>query len=181
MSEDLFTNEKYQCKDKIYRKKINCEYWSVDSNTCKASCSLKHINPSDANCFICTERKKLLNVVIQPLTIEATTKYVKAETSQIFQGKVKEEIFEKRKNICLSCDKRKNIQPEAESIGWCTACGCGWKSRAALSKKLHIPTLQCPLNKFGPELGTGFNLKSALESVSGIATSIKETLIDKDK
>lgn len=181
MSQDLFKNEKYKCKDNIFRRKINCEYWSVDTNTCKPSCSLKQISPPDTKCFVCKERKKTVDVILQPLTIEATSKYLKAETSQIIQGKVSEEIFEKRKNICLSCDKMKNIQPESESIGWCTACGCGWKSRAALSKKLHIPTLQCPLEKFGQEIGTGFNLKSAVESISGIATSIKETIIDKDK
>lgn len=181
MSDDLFLNERYDCNNKIYRKKINCEYWSVDTETCTTNCSLKNISPREVNCYVCKERKKVQEVVPQQITIEKTRQYVKAEASQFFSGKVSQEVFEKRKELCMSCDKRKNISPEAESIGWCTACGCGWKTRAALSQKLYIPTISCPLNKFGPEKGSGFSVKAAAESISGVASSIKETITKDDK
>lgn len=181
MSEDLFLNERYNCNNNIYKKKINCEYWSIDTEKCSTNCSLKNISPREVNCYVCKERKKIQDVVPQQITIEQTRKYIKAETSQIVSGKVSEEVFEKRKEACLSCDKRKNIHPETESIGWCTACGCGWKTRAALSQKLYIPTISCPLNKFGPEKGSGFNIKAAAEGIAGIATTITQAITKDDK
>jgi hypothetical protein len=183
MKDDLFLNDRYDCNNnRIFKRKINCIHWSQESSGCSVSCSLKNINPKELDCYMCKERSKIPNAELpQQITIENTKKYIKAETSQMIQGKVSDEVFEKRKQICMSCDKRQNINPETESIGWCNACGCGWKTRAALSQKLYIPTISCPLKKFGPELGSGFNLKSAAESISGIVTSIKQTLNSNDK
>lgn len=99
--------------------------------------------------------------------------YTKAEASQMFNGKVSEEIYNKRKQICLGCPKKSNHSPQTEEIGWCLSCGCNSKNpRAALSNKLWMPSLECPLKKFGKEVGTGFNASDAIDSVKGAMQSI---------
>jgi hypothetical protein len=115
--------------------------------------------------------------------IEKAKSYGTAETSQMIQGKVSEEIFEKRKAICMSCEYRVAFAKEQkDSIGWCKGgCGCTvGNPRAALSQKLYMPTLSCPKKKFGPEKGEGFNISDAADSVKGIITSVKN-LFEKDK
>lgn len=181
-------NQLYSCDKKFYKKKINCKHWSYDTNSCVTFCSLKNINPSLKDCSNCSDISYIEDIettekiVDQPKGTFGTkvSSYTKAEVSQFTQGKVSEEIFNKRKDFCMSCERRKNPHPEGESIGWCTNCGCGITPRAALSQKLYIPTISCPLNKFGPERGEGFNTKDAIDSVKGIATSVK-TLFEKDK
>jgi hypothetical protein len=184
---ELFLNSLYSCEQYGYKKNLNCQYWSVDTNTCTSSCSLKKINPTPMNCFMCKERVSVEENVIKqkPLTAKKAASYLKAESSQIFGGRVSEEVFEKRKTFCLSCEKRVNPEPQNESIGWCQTCGCGVNKRAALSQKLYMPTISCPLNKFGPEKGEGFSVSDAKNAVEGIISSvasiIKETNTDKDK
>lgn len=181
-------NQLYSCDKKFYKKKINCNHWSYDTNSCVSFCSLKNINPSLRDCSNCSDISYIEDIettekiVDQPKGTFGTkvSSYAKAEVSQFTQGKVSEEIFNKRKDFCMSCERRKNPHPEGESIGWCTNCGCGITPRAALSQKLYIPTISCPLNKFGPEKGEGFNAKDAIDSVKGIATSVK-SLFEKDK
>lgn len=109
--------------------------------------------------------------------------YIKAESSQVISGKVSEEIFEKRKSICMTCEHRiSQHKTYKDSIGWCNGgCGCNLgNKRAALSQKLYMPTLSCPKGKFGPEKGEGFNVSDAVDSVKGIVTSVKN-LFEKDK
>jgi len=191
---NLFLDERYNCNDNVYRKKINCQHWSVNNETCALHCSLKNINPTSENCFLCKERTSITiggNPI--PLKPKSVTKnippttptfaqkamsYAKAEMSQMFSGKVSNEVYEKRKAICLSCDYKTNPSPDTESIGWCKG-GCGCKvgnPRAALSQKLYMPALKCPLKKFGQEKGEGFNIADAVDSVKGAATAINETL-----
>jgi len=190
---DLFLNIFYTCDKKTHKQIINCEHWNFKESTCEINCKLKNINPSIIDCIKCKERKKFdatpnIKSSVSQVTISAPKKvnsqnvrsYAKAEVSQFTQGKVSEKIFNKRKEHCMSCERRKNPHPEGESIGWCTSCGCGITPRAALSQKLYIPTISCPLNKFGPEKGEGFNAKDAIDSVKGIATSVK-SLFEKDK
>lgn len=130
------------------------------------------------NAFKVTESK----IVDKSFTEKAMT-YGAAEASQLIQGKVSEEIFEKRKAICMACPYRVNESKHGnDSIGWCKGgCGCSvGNPRAALSQKLYMPTLSCPKNKFGPEKGEGFNVSDAADSVKGIITSVKN-LFEKDK
>lgn len=187
---NIHLNQLYTCDRKHYRKKINCKHWSIDQNICKPICSLKKINPTLKDCFECEKiefvenpsdlKNHQTNIYKPNINSENIKSYVKAEASQMIQGKVTEEIFEKRKNHCMGCERRKNPHLETEPIGWCTSCTCGITPRAALSKKLYIPTISCPLNKFGPEKGDGFNTKDVVDSVAGIASSVK-SLFEKDK
>lgn len=181
---ELFLNTLYSCKENAYKQNLNCKYWSVDTTNCVTSCSLKKINPRPIDCFMCKERVALDETVVKqkPITAKKAKSYLKAETSQMFSGKVSEEVFEQRKNHCLTCEKRVNPEPEKEPIGWCQTCGCGINKRAALSEKLYMPTISCPMNKFGPEKGTGFNITDAKNAVHGMISSVQQIIKnDKDK
>lgn len=105
--------------------------------------------------------------------MDKASSYTKAELSQMFTGKVSEEVFEKRKALCMECPRRNNPYPDKESIGWCKSCGCSSKNpRAGLSNKLWMPSLVCPLNKFGKEIGSGFKPADAVDSVKGAIDSV---------
>ena len=120
---------------------------------------------------------------IEPTFAEKAKSYIKAETSQAITGKVSQEVFEKRKAICMSCDYRiEQHKTFKDSIGWCKGgCGCSLgNQRAALSQKLYMPTLSCPKGKFGKEKGEGFNIGDAADSIKGVITSVKN-LFEKDK
>lgn len=106
--------------------------------------------------------------------IQKAMSYANAESSQFLRGKVSDEVFEMRKSHCMSCPRRVDANRDVDPIGWCGACGCGTKNpRAGLSTKLWMPQIPCPMNKFGPEKGTGFNVNDAFNSVKGAADSLK--------
>lgn len=189
---------------------INCSYWSLkEDESCVSYCNLKETGVGIKVCSSCKERKPLVNTKsnygmpspVQELKdllphipqvaesyhnnddsfIKKATKYSTAEASQVIQGKVSEEVYEKRKNICLECPHKSNPKPDEESIGWCKKCGCGSKNkRAALSNKLWIPNIDCPLKKFGKETGKGFNTADAIDSFKGAVQSIG-SLFKKDE
>jgi hypothetical protein len=196
MIQNIFLPDRYNCNTKNFKKKINCEYWNIDEESCITKCSLKNINPSTPDCALCKERKEIVSLTIsqpipkklnsttmipkpkEPSLIQKAVSYAKAETSQMFNGKVSEEVYNKRKEICLACDYKVNPLPQTEPIGWCKG-GCGCKignPRASLSQKLYMPSITCPLKKFGPETGAGFKVADAIDSVKGIATAVNETL-----
>ena len=113
--------------------------------------------------------------------LSKAAQYSKIEGSQLLTGKVSETVFEKRKALCMSCPRRNNFKPDSESIGWCSSCGCSAKNpRAALSHKLWMPDLECPLNKFPKEVGEGFNTADALDSVKGIIQSVGDLFKKKE-
>lgn len=197
------------CKtDPTFAKvKINCIHWSMRDD-CSSYCSEKNKIVSELNCKLCDIRKPYANfekpVNNSPVAdlkeklpqfnhyivddsvnngtfVEKAKSYSKAEMSQMFMGKVSKDIFEKRKAICMDCPSRSNHVPEQESIGWCKSCGCSTTNRrASLSNKLWMPSLECPLKKFGKEVGEGFSTTDAVDSVKGIVTSVKD-LFSKDK
>lgn len=197
---DIFLNEYYHCDSgegstRIDRQKVNCKHWSTDSTGCKVNCALNVLeNPKWSDCLNCQKREKVKELdksklgpkkltteqtkIREPSLLKKVISYGKAEASQFVNGKVSEEIYNKRKEICLACDYKLNPVPEAEPIGWCKG-GCGCKvgnPRAALSQKLYMPTITCPLKKFGPEVGQGFNISDAVDSIKGAATAINETI-----
>jgi hypothetical protein len=163
---------------------INCQHWSANVNECTSVCRINaKENPSIADCAACTHRKTfegMKKIVydessneIQILNIDQQE--IKAETSQLIEGKVSEEIFEKRKAICISCQFLvKTAKNAKDSIGWCKGgCGCTvGNPRAALSQKLYMPSLSCPKGKFKKEEGKGFNAEDAKDSANGFIQSV---------
>lgn len=184
------TNKKISihCKNadlKLTVIKYNCQHWDFNENTCQPTCSLNLTEkPNSSFCNNCTnrlsypeEKEQNTNVkteVKEPKLKEKAISYVKAETSQIVQGRVSKKVFEKRKKICLECKFLKN-KDNGDSIGWCSGgCGCSvGNPRAALSQKLYMPSISCPKGKFGREQGNGSNVNDILDSVKGILTSVK--------
>lgn len=193
----MFLKNTYKCdKERIHKNYVDCIYWSIDTTECKTNCSLKILNnPDIMDCAKCNKRKShetkeikeiketKENIIEEPSFKEKTKNYLKAETSQMFSGKVPQEIYEKRKLICMSCEFRVSESKEnKDEIGWCKGgCGCTiGNPRAALSQKLYMPTLSCPKGKFGIERGNGFNINDAANSAKGLFTSVTN-LFQKDK
>lgn len=195
----MFLKNTYKCKGGIAKNQyVDCKHWSVDVTKCQTICSLKVINnPSVTDCSTCPHRESYkTRLILESKEVESQEEqieekpfmekaksYAKAETSQMVQGKVSHEIFEKRKSICMNCEYRVPKTREfVDEIGWCKGgCGCSvGNRRAALSQKLYMPTLSCPKGKFGPEKGEGFNVSDVVDSVKGIVTSVKN-LFEKDK
>jgi hypothetical protein len=146
-------------------------------------------NPEPTQCLKCDKRESIVGITVKqteqinsPSVAEKTINYTKAEISQMFSGKVSEEIFEKRKEICLSCEFLTNPKPDLDPIGWCKGgCGCVvGNPRAGLSQKLYMPSVSCPKKKWGIEKGEGFKVADTLDSIKGVATSVKN-LFEKDK
>lgn len=191
------------CKNKkTSLPKIDCEYWNADETECNQYCSIKKENTNYTKCSKCDIRKslnpvqELKNILPQKnfYTIDKngikineefienkqnksfTSKamsYTKVEGSQLIQGKVSQEVFDKRIKLCISCPQRINPSPNTEEIGWCKACGCSSRNpRAALSNKLWMPNWECPQKKFGKEEGQGFSIGDATNSLKGIVTSV---------
>jgi hypothetical protein len=195
-------------KKAVYQQ-INCTHWTVDDSSCNTYCNLKTKNVSTRDCLSCDVRKpydQSSNTIIpaddmrnkfeqtnvykvqpkvSPISeqsfLSKAAQYSKIEGSQLLTGKVSEEVFEKRKALCMGCPRRNNFKPDSESIGWCSSCGCSAKNpRAALSHKLWMPDLVCPLNKFPKEVGEGFNTADALDSVKGIIQSVGDLFKKKE-
>jgi hypothetical protein len=185
--------------DRIYNG-VDCKNWrlknlqpdcslGLDLNQC-STCPSKISREGDYKSpplFILTVKETDNAVkeekVIEPTFTEKAKSYIKAETSQAITGKVSQEVFEKRKAICMSCEHRiEQHKTFKDSIGWCKGgCGCSLgNQRAALSQKLYMPTLSCPKGKFGKEKGEGFNIGDAADSIKGVITSVKN-LFEKDK
>jgi hypothetical protein len=170
---------------------------------CSQYCNLKNTNTNIKTCFSCQQREVLVELTeqnsnnpaqqiknhlpqfnfynsknqqigINDMAFKDKVKsYASAEGSQFLNGKVNQEVFEKRKAHCMDCHMRKNNNPEVDNIGWCGGCGCSQSNvRAGLSQKLWMPALQCPLNKFGPEHGDGFKLKDAKDAIDGVIKSV---------
>lgn len=199
MSNSSFRKKPYTCGDaKNFHKEVNCIHWSIDTDGCKKTCALNLFdNPNSADCNKCKSRESYSKEILEedekkyvftPLTIKDNTSieliksYVKAESSQFLHGKVSDEIYNERKNICLSCPQlSNNVNEKTDEVGWCKSCGCGIGSdRARLSVKLKMPSLNCPLGKFKHALGTGFTIESAVDSLGGAFSMVKKTITQKD-
>tara|TARA_R110000868_G_scaffold130386_1_gene340018 strand:- start:86 stop:760 length:675 start_codon:yes stop_codon:yes gene_type:complete len=198
-------------KSRAYYKINCTQWVVENDGKCAPYCNLKSKNVSANDCSKCDVRiplleleqppiksnvikdmqslipqKNLYTAVPTPTNIDQSflskaAQYSKIEGSQLLTGKVSEEIFEKRKALCMVCPRRNNFKPDSESIGWCSSCGCSAKNpRAALSHKLWMPDLVCPLNKFPKEVGEGFNTADALDSVKGIIQSVGDLFKKKD-
>lgn len=198
------------CKsDPTYvRLPINCIHWNMNDD-CSPYCKEKKKNVTEFECRTCTIRQAhqqvqkpesrspvsdLKNKLPQfnhyvsedrkddSSFLDKAKSYSKAEMSQMFSGKVSEEVFEKRKALCMACPSRINKDPDNEPIGWCRSCGCSTTNkRASLSNKLWMPFLECPLKKFGKEQGEGFKANDAIDSVKGIMTSVKDLFSKENK
>ena len=98
-------------------------------------------------------------------------KYLNFELSNIKDGKVSDEIFNKRKEICLSCPSLGKL-PDSE-LGFCNSCGCGANPRARLDVKLTVAGTECPLNKWGREKASKKKtISNICESLLGICQTL---------
>lgn len=193
----IFRDKYYKCDNTTIKKQnLNCIHWSINSKTCNTSCSLNLFdNPTSSNCISCKKRESFSKKILEEdaksnpytqitinsepqITLTNVKSYVKAETSQFFQGKVDDDIYNERKQICLACPfKVNNTNNNSDEIGWCTACGCGTGTeRTKLSVKLRMPAFICPKGKISPAVGKGFSLKDAIDSTKGMIKVVSKVL-----
>jgi hypothetical protein len=192
---NIFRQKKYKCDTNDFSmQQINCTAWDIDTKTCKTNCSLGLFDsPTKQNCIKCEKRtsyskdvleedKKFVNLTVNNVKPEVNAKniksYLTAEMSQFLQGKVDDDIYNERKEKCMSCPSRiNNVSNSSDEIGWCTSCGCGIGSdRTKLSVKLRMPSLFCPLGKFSSAMGKGFKITDAIDSVKGTFKVVKKVI-----
>lgn len=85
--------------------------------------------------------------------IAKVAQYLKAEVSRAVRGPVTGDALAARVNACKACPHRKDALGNATDpggIGFCDACGCGGRRRAALSIKATMPAATCPQGKWEP-------------------------------
>lgn len=192
-----FRSKFYKCdKTTIKKQYVNCVHWNIDIQSCQTSCKLNLFEfPKSSDCLTCVQRQSHSQEILDEdaktnpftnLTISASSEitvknivsYAKAESSQFFHGTVDEEIYNERKQKCLSCPHRvNNVNNSTDEIGWCTACGCGTGTeRTKLSVKLKMPALMCPKGHFFAAVGKGFSIKDAIDSAKGVIKVVSKVL-----
>ena len=83
--------------------------------------------------------------------MKRAAQYLKAEVSRIVHGPVAGDALAARLDACKACPKRKDSiagETDPGGIGFCDACGCGGRKRAALSIKATMPAATCPQGKW---------------------------------
>ena len=83
--------------------------------------------------------------------VKRAAQYLKAEVSRIVNGPVAGDALSARLDACKACPKRKDSIAGATDpggVGFCDACGCGGRKRAALSIKATMPAATCPQGKW---------------------------------
>jgi hypothetical protein len=187
----------YRCEGTpTHKQKVNCIHWNMDESICKPECKLNLFDsPTAQNCSDCKQRESYPKEVLEEdkktnpftnltisskpqVTVKNVVSYAKSESSQFFHGTVDEQIYNERKEQCMSCPNRvNNVNKATDEIGWCTACGCGTGTeRTRLSVKLKMPALMCPKGKFPAAIGKGFNIKDSIDSVKGVIKIVSKIL-----
>ena len=83
--------------------------------------------------------------------VKRAAQYLKAEVSRVVQGPVTGDALTARIDACKACPHRKDAIGDATDpggIGFCGACACGGRKRAALSIKATMPAATCPQGKW---------------------------------
>lgn len=131
-----------------------------------------------------TEKNKLMILLRQtstPSMQAKATEYAKAETYNALHGAAAEDAIAERLKICGGCEFRKTDYLGAtasDNFGWCSKCGCGNNPRALLNTKVKLAKSTCPLTppKWKQVEGVGGSVASVVDSVKGVAQSIKHLL-----
>ena len=173
------------------RQVIACDHWSCREG--RPHCAIgRHRAPSPGVCLLrCdrhsgpdrTEAAAALTISaavpftarVQVRTMARTTTpaekrgrvrdYLAAELSLLRHGPVSPAVYDERAASCATCPHRQ-LDP-ADAIGFCGRCGCGKRTRARLSTRLHMPKAPCPVKRFGDAAGTGQgNLTAELISIA---------------
>ena len=113
--------------------------------------------------------------------VPKVSEYAKAETYNALHGAAPDDAIAERLKICGGCEFRKTTYKGAtdpDNFGWCSMCGCGNNPRALLVTKVRLAQVSCPLTpkKWDTVTGVGGSAASVVDSVKGVAQSIKHLL-----
>ena len=109
------------------------------------------------------------------------SQYAKAEAYHAMHGAAPDNVIAERLKICGGCKFRSSTHEGAtdpDNFGWCTKCGCGSNPRALLNNKTKLAKTSCPLSPplWSEVEGVGGSVASVVDSVKGVAQSIKHLL-----
>lgn len=112
--------------------------------------------------------------------------YAAVETYNAMHGGAPDNVIAERLKICGGCEFRKTEYLGAtasDNFGWCSKCGCGNNPRALLNTKARLAKASCPLTPplWAQVEGVGGSVASVVDSVKGVAQSIKHLLAGKDE
>ena len=122
----------------------------------------------------------------QPPRPPRVSEYAAAETYNALHGGAPDNVIAERLKICGGCEFRSTTYKGAtdpDNFGWCTKCGCGNNPRALLVTKARLAQVSCPLTppRWEKVEGVGGSVASVVDSVKGVAQSIKHLLTGKDE
>lgn len=161
---------------------IECDHWSPCTVKSGGCCAAGHYGgrPSLGVCGQCPHRvvggeQPQGTTVTYGATTAKAVQYLKAEANHALNGPAPAEVVEARKAACRSCEHRVDSledNTDPGGIGFCTKCGCGGSRRAALSVKLTMASVSCPVGKFQPVTGVGGTVESVMQALKGLAMSV---------
>lgn len=114
-------------------------------------------------------------------TVSQVSEYAAAEAYNALHGATPVDVEAERLKICGGCEFRATTYKGAtdpDNFGWCTKCGCGNNPRALLVTKARLAQVSCPLTppRWEKVEGVGGSVASVVDSVKGVAQSIKHLL-----
>ena len=152
--------------------------------------NLKHI-PADVAIkklleeFEQNKKRKFLSPPPQPkqstAVVPKISEYAAAEAYNALHGAAPAAVEAERLKICGGCEFRLTTYKGAtdpDNFGWCSKCGCGNNPRALLVTKAKLAQVSCPLTppRWDKVEGIGGSMASVVDSVKGVAQSIKYLL-----
>jgi len=132
----------------------------------------KGVDPLDKNPISIYWNKKVKQFKVLLHNIK---QYLKVEVRHATQGPASRREVKKRIDLCKACPSRVEVmegKTDPGGIGFCSSCGCGASRRSALSVKLTLAGVACPLRKFGPVKGEEKKWKHTKDAIKGVLYSI---------
>ena len=88
--------------------------------------------------------KRLPEVGPPVLSAENVAAYLKAKAATAWGGKVSLPVVQARLEACLSCPNRGQSSKDPDEVGYCLACGCGWRREGRLTVKAEMRSVKRP-------------------------------------
>ncbi len=78
------------------------------------------------------------------VTPENIAAYLKSKAVTAWKGKVSLPVVQARLEACVRCPKRGQYSKDPDEVGYCLACGCGWRRDGRLTVKAEMRAVKRP-------------------------------------
>lgn len=96
------------------------------------------------------KRETLPEVGPPEVTAENIAAYLKSKAATAFLGKVSLPVIQARLEACIRCPHRGQHSRDPDPVGYCRACGCGWRKEGALTVKAEMRQVKRPAGCLWP-------------------------------